>query len=223
MASDASGSDDEFVVVIPDCFNLELPLTANSPDPSRDLMTRSCEEFEYMTGSHDQSAVTNDVMTQSHDSSVAPPSEPVTNPATLSPPQDSAPRPKPNPQTPPTSEPKATLSAGTSPRTGRRSFVPERVTLRDVKDARLTNPLTVATGLVNTVAHLVEGFTIRGKKKTTTSAEKDGGEAEEEEKKVNEGGREQQEEEQEEEEAFVVSVFVHVGLFTCVCGVLEPL
>ena len=217
IASDASGSDDEFVVVIPDCFNLELPLSAHSPRPSHDLMTRSCED-EYMIGSHDQS----------HDSTVPPPSEPVTNPTTLSPPQDSVPRPKPNPQTPPTSEPKATSSAGTSPQTGRRSFVPERVTLRDVKDARLTNPLTVASGLVNTVTHLVEGLTIKGKKKATNSVEKDdGGEAKKEGAEVNKGGRQQQEE-QEEEEAFVVSLFVLAGLFTCVCGgefgfLMEPL
>jgi hypothetical protein len=61
---------------------------------------------------------------------------------------------------------------------------------------------------MNTVADLVEGLTIRGKK-TATTTEKDGGEATREEAEVNDGeplvneGGRQQQEEQEEEEAFV--------------------
>ena len=54
---------------------------------------------------------------------------------------------------------------GASPHTDRRQFVPARVTLRGVKDARLRNPLTMATGLVNTVTDLVEGLTLAGKKR----------------------------------------------------------
>ena len=81
---------------------------------------------------------------------------------------------------------------------GRRLFVPERVTLRGVKDARLRNPLTVATGLVNTVSDLVEGLTISGKKR--------------ERREEGAAAQEKQQEQQlpptaeEEEETFVVSV-----------------
>ena len=215
MASDVSGSDDEFVVVIPDCFNFDLPLSAHT---SHDVMTRSCDEFEYMAGSHDQFTMTDDIMTRSHDSTVVhepTPSEPVTD-QVPPPPEDSVPCPKPEPQTPPTWEPKTTAT-GTSPQMRRRAFVPERVTLRGVKDARLTNPLTVATGLVNTVAHLVEGLVIPGKKKST---ERDGREVKREEPEVSKGGQQQQE--LEEEEAFVVSKSLFVSkvclcMLNCVC------
>lgn len=49
-----------------------------------------------------------------------------------------------------------TSSPGSSPPRGRKEFVPRRYTLQNVKDARLyTNPLALATGLVNTVSDLV--------------------------------------------------------------------
>ena len=217
MGSDGSDSEDDFVVVIPDCFNLDVPLSTSCPS-----LTRSCDQMDDVTRSHEPM---DDIMSQSHDDTVVPqltPSDPVEIPAS-SPSQsqqDSSPCPKPRPQTPPTSaEPKVTPTA--SPRMGRRPFVPERVTLRGVKDARLTNPLTVATGLVNTVADLVEGLTLPNKKRNNT--EKDGsgeeirGEAVADVKEVpvpREGGRKQ--EHQEEEEDFVVSALIqNLGVTSC--------
>ena len=220
VASDDSASSDDFVVVIPDCFNLDLPL---STDPSRTDVNTSCDDFEFMAGLYDQVSVTDDVMLQSHDSIVVhepTSSETIVNPAPVPlpedsvpvpvpPPEDSAPHPISEPQAPPTSDPQTT-PPGTSPRMRRREFVPERVTLREVKDARLLNPLTVATGLVNTVAHLVEGLTIPGRRKPTT--ESDGREVKREDSKATQG---QQEEEEEEEETFVVSE--SLLSWTCIC------
>ena len=72
-----------------------------------------------------------------------------------------------------------------------------------MKDARLTNPLTVATGLLNTAFDFVEGFTFSGKKGG-------GGQP----APVTEDGQhssEEEEEEEEEEEAYVVRAC------TCTC------
>lgn len=206
-ASGASDSEDDFVVVIPDCFNLDVPLTTC---PSHDITTQSCDEFEFMNGSHDQFAGPDDIMTQSHDSVVVhtPPTTD-SRPTVPIPVLYRDPAPHPNPQSQTTAdEPKTNppTSAGTSPRTGRRLFVPERVKLRDVKDARLTNPLTVATGLVNTVADLVEGLTISGKKRGST--EKDG--LEDVANKKEEVPRNQPTPEEEEE--FVVSITLILNL-----------
>ena len=218
VASDDSFSSDDFVVVIPDCFNLDLPL---STAPSGASVNQSCDDFEFMAGLYDQVSVTDDVILQSHDSVVMhepTSSETIVNPAPVPPPEDSIPapipppeesfpHPIPEPQAPPTSDPQTT-PPGTSPQIRRREFVPERVTLREVKDARLLNPLTVATGLVNTVAHLVEGLTMPGRKKPT--AESDGREVKREEPKPTQL---QEEEEEEEEETFVVSE----SLLSCIC------
>ena len=73
---------------------------------------------------------------------------------------DSIPKPKPaavNEQT-----------MATSPTTARRTgFVPERKTLRDVKAAGIRNPLTIASGFVNTVAGMMEERVWFGPRKTT--------------------------------------------------------
>ena len=69
------------------------------------------------------------------------------------------------------------------------------MTLREVKDARLRNPLTVATGLLNTVSDLVEGLNLSGKRRGE-GTDKDGRKPE---STVAEG------EEHQEEETFVVS------------------
>ena len=187
------------MVVIPDCFNLDVPL---STCLSHDFTTQSCDDFEFMNGSHDQFVAPDDIMTKSHDSVVVhtpPTTDSRPTVPVPSPPQVPAPYPGPQSQTiaaEPTVNP--TAAAGTSPRTGRRLFVPERVKLRDVKDARLTNPLTVATGLMNTMADLVEGLTISGKKRDST--EKDGrGDV------ANEGETPGNQHPPEEEEEFVVS------------------
>ena len=57
-------------------------------------------------------------------------------------------------------EPKPTLTnstpSQTTPPTARREYVPQRVTLKNVRDARMyRRPFTVATGLVNTMSDLV--------------------------------------------------------------------
>ena len=222
LSGSEADSDDEFVVVIPDCFNLDLPLSGHAPLPSHDAMTRSCDlslNIDPTAGPCDQFTVSHDVMTQSHESVMTPthaepvthlPSasfEPVTHQPLPSASEDSIPRPKPEPQAPPTSDPPKTASPGTSPRAGRRGFVPEPVTLRGVKDARLINPLTVATGLVNTVAHLVEGLGFPGKRSSREGEREVSGEGRKEEPMASDEGQGNGEQQQteEEEEAFVVS------------------
>ena len=141
------------MVVIPDCFNLDIPLTSHSAPQS---MTQSYDDFQLAADtSHDPApTTTDDVMMRSCDS-VLPNEQPTPVPI---------PHVEPGQKTPPTAsnEPKTT---GASPQTDRRQFVPPRVTLRGVKDARLRNPLTMATGFVNTVTDLVEGLTLSGKKR----------------------------------------------------------
>ena len=130
MASIHSTDSDDFVVIVPDCFDLSKPLPGYTPpviEPEfqNPFPILSCD-----------SLVTSFVR-----------SEPEVRhkPAAIHP---SAP-----PQPSNTVE---TSSSGNSPPTGRREFVPRRYTLQNVKDARLyTNPLALATGLVNTVSDLV--------------------------------------------------------------------
>ena len=60
---------------------------------------------------------------------------------------------------------------GASPDAARKAnFVPERITLKQVKESRCYNPTTVATGLVNTVTDLVDKRVNFGPKKTTDDA-----------------------------------------------------
>ena len=57
---------------------------------------------------------------------------------------------------------------GASPDTAQKAnFVPERITLKQVKESRRYNPITVATGLVNTVTDLVDKRVHFGTRKTT--------------------------------------------------------
>ena len=207
VGSDGSDSEEDFVVIIPDCFNLELPLSTHP----HDFMTRSCDYLDCMTSSHDN---INDVMVQSHDSIMSP--TPIVSNLVPIPPQVTIPDTttttnKPEHQTLPTNNPKTTAAhkiPSTSPRTGRRPFVPERVTLRGVKDSRIRNPLTVATGIVNTVSDLVEGLTLPGRKRGTT--EKDAGKqdttaSKEEATVINDNQEQPQNSPEEDEEMFVVS------------------
>ena len=190
--SEGSDSEDDFVVVIPDCFNLDIPLTSHSAPHS---MTHSRHDF-VLTGTSPDPAPTTaaaagDVMARSSDSTPVPvPSQPP------------VPHVDPGQQTPPTAAvPNKPKTTGASPQTERRQFVPSRVTLRGVKDARLRNPLTMATGLVNTVTDLVEGLTLAGKKR--------------EGRKGEEGGQQHSHPppvpDEEEEEIFVVSSSFCVG------------
>ena len=133
-AASVASNDSDFVVVIPDCFDLDKPLpgfssirsTTSLDDPTASI--KSC-------GSH------------------------VTS-------QDEIPQPKvdvlvtgvdPEPSV-----------GGASPDTARKAnFVPERITLKQIKDGRrYHNPITVATGLVNTVTDLVDRHIHFGPKKT---------------------------------------------------------
>ena len=183
--SEGSDSEDDFVVVIPDCFNLDIPLSSHSAPHS---VTHSRGDFD-LTGTSPGPAPTtataaDDVMTRSSDSTPSQPPVPHVDPGQ---------------QTPPTAAvPKTT---GASPQTERRRFVPSRVTLREVKDARIRNPLTMATGLVNTVTDLVEGLTLTGKKREGRRGE--------------EGGQQHCHPppvpDEEEEERFVVSGSFYVG------------
>ena len=176
--SEGSDSEDDFVVVIPDCFNLDIPLTSHSAPHS---MTHSRHDF-VLTGTSPDPAPT----TAAAAGDVMPP----------------VPHVDPGQQTPPTAAvPNKPKTTGASPQTERRQFVPSRVTLRGVKDARLRNPLTMATGLVNTVTDLVEGLTLAGKKR--------------EGRKGEEGGQQHSHPppvpDEEEEERFVVSSSFCVG------------
>ena len=160
---EASDSDSEFVVVIPDCFNLEIPFsgqsshcdTPQSHDQSHDKMSYQCLDV-VEDGSRDYATV----MTLHNAEILAQGSMPSAPPLS-SLPQDSDPRPK--PEQPELPVPDDTKASNTSPQMGRKEFVPKPITLSNVKAARLTNPLTVATGFVNTVTHLVEGLARPGK------------------------------------------------------------
>ena len=50
------------------------------------------------------------------------------------------------------------------------NFVPERITLKQVKESRCYNPITMATGLVNTITDLVDKCINFGPEKTKDDA-----------------------------------------------------
>ena len=82
-----------------------------------------------------------------------------------------------------------------------------------MKDARLTNPLTVATGLLNTAFDYVEGFMFPGKKGG-------GGRETGQPAPVTEDGQHSSEEEEEEEEAYVIractcTLYIYMYIYTC--------
>ena len=121
-AASVASDDSDFVVVLPDCFDLDKPLPGFSSLRSLNSINKPTTSIK----SHD-SHVT------SQDGSITPKVEA---------PADAQPAPV----------------GGASPDAARKaSFVPERITLKQVKDGRLyRNPITVATGIVNTVTELVD-------------------------------------------------------------------
>lgn len=128
-----ASDDSDFVVLIPDCFDLDKPLPGFS--------IKSTTSLNEPTDS-----------IKSHDSHVTSKGEIISPKAEL-------------PHAP--VEPAVGAVGGASPETARKaSFVPERITLKQVKDSRLyRNPITVATGLVNTVTDLVDKRVHFGPKK----------------------------------------------------------
>ena len=119
---DVATDDSDFVVVIPDCFDLDKPLPGFSSIRSLSSLNEPSASLK------------------SHDSHVTSQDETV-------PPKVEAP-----------ADPQLVPVGGASPDAARKAnFVPERITLKQVRDSRLyCNPITVATGLVNTVTDLVD-------------------------------------------------------------------
>ena len=135
VGSSVSTDSDDFVVVIPDCFDLDKPLPGFSVQNS--LVASSI-------ASHDSH-----VTSLSNQNQDEPPEycEAVTSDGPLSPLGVVLEQPRSN-DTPTTQQ---------TPPTVRREFVPQPMTLKTVKDCRMYyNPLNVATGFMNTVSNLVE-------------------------------------------------------------------
>ena len=149
-------------MVIPDCFNLEVPLPGYVP-----LHIRK------QAGSHDatptpECPVTSSANPEEDDDSdvemlLLPESITVQQqqqPSGENPlPNDlpsgslgSIPKPKPVIQPPPTSP----LTSPSAPRRASSNFTPGRMTLKNVKDARILHPVTIATGLMNTLTDIVQ-------------------------------------------------------------------
>ena len=130
-AASVASNDSDFVVVIPDCFDLDKPL----PGFSSIRSTTSLDDPTASIKSRDGHVTSQD--------EIPPPKVDVTV----------------------TGEPTV---GGASPDTARKAnFVPERITLKQIKDGRrYRNPITVATGLVNTVTDLMDRRINFGPKKT---------------------------------------------------------
>ena len=144
------------MVVIPDCFNLDIPLEGYVP-----LHLRKQEEESHdghitpePEGQMDESDL--EIIEDSFAGSLR--AQGSGEATTIQPSLDSIPRPKPAASTTEpalTSEPPTQNQPPGGPRRAS-NFVPERVTLKNVRDAGIRNPLTVATGLVNSFSDLVE-------------------------------------------------------------------
>ena len=131
-AASVASDDSDFVVVLPDCFDLGKPLSGFSS------LRSSIIDPTTSIKSHD-----GQVTSQQEMLSIK--AEPPSHVTGASPPV-----------------------GGASPDTARKAnFVPERITLKQVKESRLYNPITVATGLVNTVTDLVDKRVNFGPKTTT--------------------------------------------------------
>jgi hypothetical protein len=133
-AASVASDDSDFVVVLPDCFDLGKPLSGFSS------LRSSIIDPTTSIKSHDSQ-----VTSQQEIPSIK--ADPPSHVTGASPPV-----------------------GGASPDTARKAnFVPERITLKQVKESRRYNPITVATGLVNTVTDLVDKRVNFGPK--TTSAD----------------------------------------------------
>ena len=119
--------DSEFVVVVPACFKLDLPLEGF--DPPQSVEQKEKEEDKEKEGEREDTPTCN-----GGDGYVTPPSEIDTSLVTVT-----------------MLEPEAV-----SPNTARRrDFVPDRMTLQRVWCRRSHDPIQYATGLVNTMSDLV--------------------------------------------------------------------
>lgn len=134
VISHASNDSEDFVIVIPDCFDLDKPLAGfSAPDMSHD---------NHMTplANQDQEPEQQETLSK----------EPPTPT-----PQTAIPGPLPPlselPSHVQTSSPKASASPLAPPKG---NF--GRVTFQTVKDGRFCNPLTIATGFVNSMSDFVE-------------------------------------------------------------------
>lgn len=124
IASHVSDDSDDFVVIIPDCFDLNKPL----PGYDRDLTPPA----------------TQDQQAEGEESVIEEPPTPQATTELL--PSTQLPS-EPHGMTPP--------AVTTSPPTARKGSF-GRVTLQTVKDGGFRNPLTIATGFMNTMSDLVE-------------------------------------------------------------------
>ena len=146
-----STDSDDFVVIIPDCFDVNKPLSGYTPPVI---------ESEYPAP---PPIIPHDIMTRSSDSHM-------TSSVKHEPEPQVKHKPIPTPSQPPTLT-SSTPPQGATPPTARREFVPQRVTIKNVQDARrlYKRPLTLATGLVNAMSDLVSEkvtFAPSGKKAT---------------------------------------------------------
>ena len=124
--------DSDFIVVLPDCFDLGKPLSGFSSlrssviDPATSIKSHNSQ-----------------VTSQPAIPSIK--ADPPSHVTGASPPVGGA-------------SPNAVCKA---------NFVPERITLKQVKESRCYNPITMATGLVSTVTDLEDKRVNFGPKKTT--------------------------------------------------------
>ncbi len=138
-------------MVIPECFNLDVPLTDYTPLHLRKKEATPTSSLDI----HVTSAVDN---SRDQDSDVevleAPPTAPPTSNSGVPPPLAE----KPLQQSPPVpTQPEAMPQA--SPPTTRRplsQFVPEKPTLQTVRDSGCRAPFFIAAGVVNTLTGFVE-------------------------------------------------------------------
>ena len=166
--TNSNGDLDSFVVVVPDCFNLDKPLTDFSPPTSLshvvESLNKSYTELSMSCDSH-VTSVTNEVISvaspiplPSNESKESAPQEvPIEKmneeDTTDPPPQKDATESTPNPA----SEVRSKAHLNASPSTAHKPLClpTNRFSFRALKGG-LRNPLAVATGLVNKVSEFVD-------------------------------------------------------------------
>ncbi len=146
---------DDFVVVIPDCFNLDVPLADYTPlhlrrkelTPTSSLVSHDSHVTSSTDGPQDGEVSEVEILE-------APPTYPPSGGVLGLPPStDSLPRPKPESQPEPESQLKGSPSTARRPSS---KFVPQKVTLSTVKASGRRHPFFIATGVMNTLTDLVQ-------------------------------------------------------------------
>ena len=138
VISHASNNSEDFVIVIPDCFDLDKPLAGfTAPDMSHD---------NHLTppANQDQEPEQQETISNEPPTPTPTPTPQTAIPGALPPPPEL-------PSHVQTSPPKASASPLAPPKG---NF--GRVTFQTVKDGRFCNPLTIATGFVNSMSDFVE-------------------------------------------------------------------